>query len=207
MRILLIEDTRAGVTETVARLSPFGEVRAARSIAEAKEVIATGFRFDAIVTDFNLGDGRSWRDTVRDAVDISAGRPIAAHTADLYPELREEFARLFSGRVEIFSKREPHRLVQWLQQFRRDQSGRVVQTMDRGSDQSHRDIREEVIDWLHDLGFPQPAEYHLRRLIEWWLKWQRRLMAAWDTAAKVVIGLLVTGAATLIISALWGQSP
>lgn len=203
MRILLIEDTRAGITDTVARLAPYGEVRAARSLDEARVVIASGFDFDAIVTDLHLGDRRDWSETINDVVEMANGRPIAAHTADLYPELRREFARLFSGRVDIFSKRDAGGLIEWAQQFRSDHAGRVIRTMDRGSAQSHSDIRAEIISWLHDLGFPQPVEYNLRKLIEWGLRCLRRLAAARDIAAKALLTLAVTGAATMLASVLW----
>jgi CheY-like chemotaxis protein len=205
MRILLIEDTRAGTTETVSRLSPFGEVRAARSLQEARQVVASGFKYDAIVTDMNLGDGRDWRETIRDAIDISAGRPIAAHTADLYPELREEFAKLFSGRVEIFSKREPSHLMEWVRQFVNDQSGAIVETMHRHTAQSHGDIRREVIEFLHDLGVPPPADHHLRNRIAWEKTCLQRWRGFIDTAAKTIIGLAAAGAMTWLATVVWGS--
>ena len=193
MRILLIEDTRVGVTTTTAMLSRFGEVRAGRSIDEARAIIASGFAPDVVVTDLNLGDRRPWRETFADVVELAAGRPIAAHTAQVWAELLEEFATLFSGvRAQLFSKRDSRPLIEWLQQFRRDESGAMVQTMDRGSRQSHRDIRTEIVAYAEELGVPHPADDWFRDLIRCIVRWQLRLEKAferiWTTLLILTVG-------------------
>lgn len=194
MRLLLIEDTRVGVTTTTALLSRFGEVRAARSLDEARAVIASGFHPDVIVSDLNLGDGRNWRETFADVVEIAEGRPIAAHTAQTWPELLDEFARYFSGhRAQLFSKRNSQQLIEWLQQFRRDESGSMVQTMDRGSVQSHRDIRAEFVAYLESLGAPRPADDWLKPLIRCIVRWQRRIDLAFERTWQTLLILTVTG--------------
>lgn len=203
MQILLIEDTTTGTTIAVQQLSPYGRVHAARNLVEARAVMDSGSGIDAIVTDMHLGDRRSWQDTIADVVELAKGRPVAAHTTDVYLEMRQEFAMLFSGHAELFSKRDAKGLIEWLQQFREDQAGKMVRTMDHGSMQSHRDIRAEVVAWLHDLGFPQPVEYNLRRVIESALSTWRRVNGLRDLAVTTVLMLMVSGLAAFIANAVW----
>jgi CheY-like chemotaxis protein len=191
MRMLLIEDSRVGTTITTAMLSQFGEVRAARTIDEARAVMASGFRPDVIVTDLNLGDHRRWQETVADVVTLASGRPILAQTGQTWPELLDEFARLFSAaRAELFSKRDERGMLEWLRQFREDQSGHMVQTMDRGSKQSHTDIRSEVRAYFEALGVPKPADEWLGLLFRCIVRWQARA----DAAGELVWRTLVVGA-------------
>ena len=202
MRVLLIEDTRVGVTTTTALLSRFGEVRAARSLDEARAVIKSGFRPDAVVSDLNLGDGRDWRETFGEVVEIAAGRPIAAHTAQVWPELLDDFARLFSGaRAQLFSKRNPQPLLEWLQQMRRDESGTVVQTMNRGSGQSHADIRAELVAYLEEMGAPKPADRWLGRLVECIVRWQGRAESAGERSWQTLLVLTLGGIFAWLVTA------
>ena len=191
MRILLIEDTRAGVTITTAMLARYGEVRAARSIAEAEEVMASGWNPEVIVSDLNLGDGRQWHESFADVVHLARGRPIAAHSADVWHELRIDFARRFSGsRAQLFSKSGSgaRDLQQWLQQWRHDESGAMVQTMDRGSTQSGADIRAAIIGYAEELGVPPPAHDWLREITRCIVGWKRR----WDETRERVWMTMVT---------------
>lgn len=194
MRILLIEDTRAGITTTTALLTRFGTVRAARTIEEARSVMASGWNPDAVVADLNLGDRRNWRETFAEVVEIAAGRPIAGHTAQVWDALLEEFSTLFSGAgAQLFSKRDDRPLLEWLQQMRRDESGALVQTMDRGSKQSHNDIRGEVVKFFEEMGAPHPGDEWLRDYIRCLVKWQSRGEKAWTTAWTTLVGLTVAG--------------
>lgn len=196
MKMLLIEDSRVGVTTTTRMLAPFGEVRAARSLEEAQRIRDSGFQPDVIISDLNLGDRRAWQETFSEVVKIAAGRPILAQTGQVWPELLAEFARLFSGAgAELFGKRDERGMLEWLQQFREDQSGAMVRTMDRGSRQSNDDIRSEVRTYFEDLGAPKPADKWLSALIGCIIRWERRIEAAGELIWRTLLVIMVAAVA------------
>lgn len=209
--MLLIEDRPTGTTTMIATLAPFGIVKAAETIAQAERIMESGWNPEVIVADLNLRDGREWYESFSDVIRLARGRPIAAHTAELWHELRVDFAKRFSGEAQLFAKDHDgvRGLVEWLQQFREDQSGRMVQTMDRGSRQSHADIRAEFFAIARELGVPHsdelPDHEWMRDLIRCVKRWQKRQTAAETTAWKSLVAFMVTGVAGLITKAagLW----
>lgn len=211
MRMLLIEDMPSGQTTMIGLLSPYGTVRAARSIVEAESIMASGWNPEVVVADLNLGDRRKWQDSFADVVRLANGRPIAAQTADVWHELREEFGRLFSGQAQLFAKgfEGTRGLIEWLQQFREDQSGRMVQTMDRGSQQSHADIRAEFWLLMRSLGAPHseevPVEAWARDLVRCIVRWQRRAGTAGTITWQWLVGLVLGGIGTWLskVAGLW----
>lgn len=200
MRILLIEDTRTGRTATTRLLAQYGDVRAARTIEEARR-LSTGWHFDAVVTDLNLGDGRRWQDNIRDVVDLAAGRPIAAHTTQVYREMQEEFASLFSGfDASLFGKQDERELQGWLQSQRRDESGHYVQSMDQGTAASEAEIRRIVAEYAVEVakswGVPLPVQRNARNMVECLVSWQRLAKITIDVSWKTMVAIMVAGLVT-----------
>jgi hypothetical protein len=183
-------------------------VKAAQSIAQAERIMESGWNPEAIISDLNLGDGREWHESFADVIRLAKGRPVAAHTAQLWHELRSDFAKRFSGQAQLFSK--DHQgtigLIEWLQQFREDQSGRMVQTMDRGSQQSGADIRAEFWLLARSLGAPHtddtPVEVWARDIVRCVVRWQRRAEATGSILWKSLVGSIAAGAVTWISKAL-----
>ena len=199
MRTLLIEDTRVGRTTAEAILRPFGPVRTASSLDEARAFLVSGFDPDVIVTDLNLNDGGQWQDTMRAVVEMAQGRPIAAYTWQVWDGLPAEFAALFSGyRAVVLSKQDDNALRAWAQR----QAGPINSTA-----QPPTNFGAEFSAYLEHLGAPKPGHDWTRELIRCVIGWQRRWEITKDTALKAIVLFFVGALLSWIVLFIQWRGP
>jgi hypothetical protein len=196
LRLLLIEETRAGALEVERLLRPFGDVTFARSVTAARQIIDNGFLPDAVIADLHLADGREWHETVAEIDEISDGAQVAVYAVQVWDGLPAEFARRFPHTM-LFEKRNTPALSRWLESLRRDEAGGTQRTMDKGTATSRDDIHEAIRAYARDRGVPHHVnvdrwvEGHISRLIAW-EKWRGTIFEALvrGLMTAVAVGLL-----------------
>jgi CheY-like chemotaxis protein len=187
MRSLLIEDTRVGRTAALAILQPFGPVRVAASLDEARDILASGYDPDVVVTDLNFRDGTTWKDTMDVVVAMAKGRPIAAYTWQVWDGLPAQFASLYSGyRAVVLSKQNDNALRAWAQR----QAGAQA-VAEAGAP---TDFGAEFSAYLEHLGAPKPGHEWVREIVRCVIGWQRRWDITKDTALKVIVTTFLVSA-------------
>jgi len=200
MRTLLIEDTRVGRTAARAILEPFGPVRSASSLDEARGILGGGFDPDVIVTDLNLNDGGKWQDTMNAVVEMAQGRPIAAHTWQVWDGLPAEFAALYSGhRAVVLSKQDDNALRSWAQR----QAGPI----NSPAVQPPINFGAEFSAYLEHLGAPKPGHDWAREIVRCVVGWQKRWEITKDTALKAIVLFFVGALLSWIVLFIQWRGP
>jgi hypothetical protein len=184
MRSLVIEDTRVGRAAAEAILRPFGPVRVAETLEQARDFLASGYDPDVIVTDLNLRDGGTWQDTMNAVVAMAKGRPIAAYTWQVWDGLPAEFAALYSGnRAVVLSKQNDNALRSWAQ---RQAGSQAV------AEAASFDFDAALSAWAERHGAPKPGHVWAGELVRCLISWQARWASTKDTAWGIFIRITVT---------------
>ena len=187
MRTLVIEDTRVGRTAAETILRPFGPVRVANTLDQARDFLASGYDPDVIVTDLNFRDGTTWKDTMSAVVAMAKGRPIAAYTWDVWDGLPAQFAALYSGhRAAVLSKQDDNALRSWAQ---RQAGSQAV------AEKATFDFDAALSAWVEKHGAPKPghewAGALVRGLLGWQAWWASTKGTAWGAFVKFTVPLFI----------------